>query len=589
MPPTQLLISPPSPSEEVRLIPLCPLPQPTARDLLKAVAEARGCVGPDAIRRFFTVPEKLENPITVLTGYPAARARIQAAIAAQEVITIYGDYDVDGQTSLVLMLDLLRAAGAKNVRVFAPDRVEDDYGLTVSGVAKCLELHHPTLIVSVDCGSPSLAVIADLKTKGIDTIVVDHHGLPPYEGRHPALAHLNPKDKDAGGTDELRSLSAAGLVYLFAEALASEWHVDKWDQRRAVIMGGLGTLVDVMPLTGLNRTLVKMSMALANRGDLLVRLPGLELLRDQCSVTEINSWAYGFVFGPHLNATGRVANARTSISLLGARTQAAAAPFVADAIARNKERKDIQKVVQEQAEKQVESQMTYSPERRIVVLADKAWHPGVVGIVAGRIKEVIRRPVFVCGWNEEGFWKGSGRSVPGIDLGQIVHAAVKAGVLMGGGGHAMAAGIKIAENGLPALTEWIDAQTKDIALDLSRSYEVLAEAELFSVNQWLDLYRHLEPFGNSNPRPNLWMPRAELIEPPRMLNKKADGKPWAVCGMFQGPRGGRLRITWKNVTEAQALWEVGKSYRLVLSLTRTTSRGQTYDNWDVLDCREIEP
>lgn len=582
-----MLIAPVAPVEEVRIRQLCPLPQPSARDLLKAVAVARGCTTPEALRAFFTVPDKIDNPITSLTGYAPARDRIKAAIAAQEKITIYGDYDVDGMTSLVLMLDLLRSAGAKNVRVFAPDRVEDDYGLTISGVTKCLESHQPSLIITVDCGSPSLSVIADLKTKGVDTIVIDHHGLPPYEGKHSALAHLNPKDKDANGTDEMRAMSAAGLVYLFAEAFAEEQGVRTWDQHRAMIMGGLGTMVDVMPLSGLNRTLVKSSLELANRGDLLVRLPGLELLRDKCSVGEINSWAYGFVFGPHLNATGRVANAKVSIQLLGAHSTAAAEPFVDAAIARNTERKEIQKVVQEQAEAQVANQMAYNPERRVVVLADKGWHPGVVGIVAGRIKEQIRRPVFVCGWNEEGFWKGSGRSVPGIELGELVHEAVKAGVLKGGGGHAMAAGIKIEEDGLAALTEWLDAKTKDLPLDLSREYEVLAEADLCPVHKWHEVFRQLEPFGNGNPRPNLWMSKGLLLDEPKVLTKRADGKAWAVVGMFQGPNGGKIRITWKDVGAAQACWRVGGSYRLILSLTRTNSRGQQYDNWDVQHCEPV--
>lgn len=583
---------PVTPAEVVRIVPLCSLPKPTPKDLLRAVATARGCPDGDMLKKFFTVPEKIDNPISTLSGYRPACERIKAAIADKETVSVYGDYDVDGQTSVVIMLDFLKAAGGKdfNVRVFVPDRGEDDYGLTVSGVTKCLESHRPHLIITVDCGSPSLALIADIKGKhGIDTIVIDHHGLPPYEGKHPALAHLNPKDKDANGTDEMRALSAAGLVYLFAEAFAEDLKLTAWDQHRALIMGGLGTLCDVMPLSGLNRTLVKASLSLANRGDLLVRLPGIEMLRNECGVGEVNSWAYGFIFGPHLNATGRVANARVSISLLGARTQNLARPFVVSAIERNKERKEIQKVVQAQAESMVEGMMTHNPGRRIIVLAHKDWHPGVVGIVAGRIKEQYHRPVFVCGWNEEGFWKGSGRSVTGIDLGGLVHGAVKAGVLKGGGGHAMAAGIKIEEDGLAALTEWLDEHTKHITLDLSREFEVLAEADLFPVNQWHEIFRHLEPFGNGNPRPNLTLSRATLLDEPKVLNKRADGKPWAVCGNFQGSHGGKIRITWKNVEAARAAWSPGGTYRMVLSLTRTSGRGQaTYDNWDVMHCTRCE-
>lgn len=537
---------------------------------------------------FFSDDDKLPNPIARLTDYGLARDRIWKAIKEGERITVYGDYDVDGQTSVVLMWDMLRAAGASNPRVFVPDRVEDDYGLTISGTSKCIESHAPSLIISVDCGSPSIPVIEDLKSKGVDTIVIDHHGVPPYEGRHPAYAHLNPKDPYANGTDELRAMSAAGLVYFFVDAFVSEMGVQGWDRNRAIILGGVGTLVDVMPLTGLNRSLVKASLALANRGDLFTRLPGLDMLREECGIPEINSWAYGFIFGPHLNATGRVATARSSISLLAARTRERAGEHVREAILRNTERKSIQKVVQEEAERQAAEQLSRFPDRRILILADKGWHPGVVGIVAGRIKEATLRPVFVCGWNSDDcYWKGSGRSVPGVELGELVFRARDAGVLLGGGGHAMAAGIKIPEDGLQRLIDWVDNETKDVQLDFARHYEILGEADLFPVHQWHDIYRDLEPFGNGNQRPHLWMSRAQLLDAPRVMTRKADGEPWAMKGRFRGAKGGEIVVTWKDYETARAVWEPGKEYLMVLSLTRTSSRGQTYDNIDVQHCQPL--
>src|SRR5690606_20318466 len=124
-------------------------------------------------------------------------------------------------------------------------------------------------------------------------------------------------------------------------------------------------------------------------------------------------------------------------------------------------------------------------------------------------------------------------------------------------------------------------------LDFSQEFEVLAEADLFSTNQWLEIYRQLEPFGNANPRPSLWLSKATLMEEPRVLTRRVDGKPWAVSGVFQGPNGGRLRLTWKNLDEAQAMWQVGKDFRLVVSFSRTSSRGQTYDNWDILHCEPL--
>ncbi len=559
------------------------------KDVLISVAESRGCKDEAALKQFFNPPATFENPIAAVAGYELASARIARAILSDESISIYGDYDVDGQTSIVLMLDLLRAAGSKKIRVFVPDRVADDYGLTEIGVQRCIEAHSPTLIISVDCGSPSYQVIADLKTRGIDTIVIDHHNVPPYVPPFPAIAHLNPKDPNSGVTGDLQELSAAGLVFLFCDRYAAERSVTSWDRARAFLLGGLGTFVDVMPLRGLNRVLVKGSLALANRGDLLTRTPGLELLREKQGVKEVNSWAYGFIFGPALNATGRIANAQTSISLLSARSAAKAEPFVDAAIARNKERREIQKDVVDEAMAQAQQQIDNNPSRRIIVTANKNWHPGVVGIVAGRIKEKFRRPAFVCGWHEEGYWKGSGRSTEAFNLGAIVQRAVASKALLGGGGHHMAAGIRIAEDGLPSLISWLDDMTREAPMDLSETFFVMGEADLFQTAQWHEVYRRLEPFGNGNPRPHLWLPRATLDAAPKELTKSGDTV-WALKGSFIGSRRMPIEAVWTNVSAAREQWTPGRTYRLVLGLSKKEKKFGSgyYDRWDVVHCMALD-
>lgn len=559
-------------------------------DILREVAVARG-VAPADQKVFWDALPAVPNPIRLLPEYQVALERLSLAIAKGEAITIFGDYDVDGVTSLVQMLDLLRAAGHRNLRLYIPDRITEDYGLTREAVDNCVATQNPQVIFTVDCGSASTEVLEYLRGRGVDTIVLDHHHVPEFDGKHPSFAHLNPRGFIAQLTDATRPLlqmSAAGLTFLFSEAFASDTAISGWSRDRALILAGLGTLVDVMPVNNLiNRALVKNSIHLAN-GPALGELPGLQLLKEACAVKRFDSFAYGFIIGPHLNAAGRLATAQTAARVLGARTTESAAPYVPELIANNKERRAMQETILAEAEEMAELLLIANPRLKILLLAKPEWHPGVVGIVAARIKERFRRPTFVCGEAGEGLLKGSGRSIPGVNLGELVTKAREAGLLVGGGGHAMAAGIKFQPERFVEILDWLHQATEHIEIDPVDHFEVLGPAELFPASVWLDALGRLEPFGNANERLRLLASDAVLVEGPRPLTKSGGEEVWAWAATFELPNGARIRALWKSIDAASKTWSHGRRYRMALSLTRTPGRnGGFYENWHVEGCDHV--
>ncbi len=572
--------------------------------LLEAVARARGCSTPEQTAAFLDPDPEIPNPLHRLDGYAAARERIAQSILMGERILVFGDYDCDGITSVVQMVDFLRAVRHPSVCWFVPDRTAHDYGLTVHAADEAVERHDPGLVLAVDCGSASIGTIGMLRSRGIDCIVLDHHTVPPLDGPHPALAHLNPKACTSDDPDllDLRRMSASGLAFLFSELLARDFRAGAWDRERALVLAGLGTVVDVMPLLGTNRALVKHALRLANDPGVLGRIPGLAALHELIRTDRVDVGTFGFHWGPRLNATGRIGSSYPSVELLLAHDPGEARTLAAVCDEANRERRRMQQSAEELAMTMAEERLGQDPPDSVLLLWDRSWHPGIVGTVANRVKDAFSRPAIVCGWHDEGYWKGSGRSPDAFDLGAAVQEAVSSGLLLGGGGHRLAAGIRLAPEQAESFRSWLQTRCTLDPSDLQEEREVLAEVRLLDhqdqkemAQAWCGILNRLEPFGAGNPAPGLYLANAELRWGPAAKKRRSDGAVWALSAGFGWPGSGYLFADWTDVRRATSEWVPGERFDLVLQVSsrrgndRRTGQAATWYDWTVTDCMKTNP
>lgn len=451
----------------------------------------------------------LPDPSSLLDMDKAAR-RIADAIMKGEKVAVFGDYDVDGATSSALLKRFFKGVG-HDIRIYIPDRIREGYGPNAPAL---MELRDDgiKLIVTVDCGTMAHKVLGLAADAGLDVIVIDHHQAEP--SLPPALALVNPNRLD--DTSGQGTLAAVGVAFLFVVAVNRAlrdggWYTshDEPDLLALLDLVALGTVCDVVPLVGLNRAYVAQGLrVLARRGNI-----GLKALADVARL-EGTPGAYhlGFLLGPRVNAGGRVGR-----SDLGARLLTTGDPEEAVAIAReldllNKERQSIEAQVLDEALAQVD--MALGASRRnapppVIVAASKGWHPGVIGIVAARLKERYERPSIVVAFDGKGEGKGSGRSIQGVDLGRAVTAALEAGLLVNGGGHAMAAGLTVLEDKLPAFTEFLEARIAEEVLAASEAKDLRIDGALSARGANRELYDLLEqagPYGAGNPEPRFAVP-----------------------------------------------------------------------------------
>jgi single-stranded-DNA-specific exonuclease len=430
-----------------------------------------------------TLRDFLPDP-SIFRDMDLAARRLADAVVAGERITVYGDYDVDGATSAALLLRLLRGLGVEG-QPYIPDRLLEGYGPSGEALVR-LGRDGSQLIVTVDCGAMAHEALGQAQAAGIDVIVVDHHKcaaeLPP------AVAMVNPNRLDEA--DDAAShghLAAVGVAFLLAVATVRVLRTRGWfDNRPApdlmalLDLVALGTVADVAQLKGLNRALVAQGLKImARRGNV-----GLAALIDASRIARAPTASdLGFALGPRINAAGRIGDSSLGVRLLTTENPDEAADIAARLSALNDERRAIEQAVQEAAEAQVDAQHN----RAVVVVAGRGWHPGVIGIVAGRIKEKTGKPALVIALDDgevaevdgAGMGKGSGRSIPGVDLGAAIIAAREAGLLVKGGGHAMACGLTIAPEQVEPLADWLDERlardvgaaraAQSLALDLSLS------------------------------------------------------------------------------------------------------------------------
>ncbi|MEL6540154.1 MAG: single-stranded-DNA-specific exonuclease RecJ [Pseudomonadota bacterium] len=393
-----------------------------------------------------------------------AAQRIAEAVIANETITIYGDYDVDGATSSALMIEVLRALG-HDAGYYIPDRLLEGYGPSGEALVKLAE-EGSSLIVTVDCGAMAHEALTMAREVGVDVIVVDHHKCSP--DLPPTAALVNPNRLDESDLAAAHGhLAAVGVAFLLAIALVRTLRERGYfkDRKEPDLMAlldlvALGTVADVAALHGLNRAFVAQGLKILARRERV----GMAALMDTSRLKRSPIASdLGFALGPRINAGGRIGESTLGVKLLTTRDPDEAREIAEQLSQLNEERRAIEAAVQEEAEAQLSGQHNMA----VPVLSGAGWHPGVIGIVAGRIKEKTGRPSIVIALDEaEGTGKGSGRSISGIDLGAAIIAAREQGLLVAGGGHAMAAGLTIASGQLSAFTEFLDER---LAKDVDRA------------------------------------------------------------------------------------------------------------------------
>ncbi len=417
--------------------------------------------------------------------------RIFAAIDAQESICIFGDYDVDGISSITLMRKILRAYGA-DPRLFIPCRGAEGYGLSAKAIARCMaEGEKPNLLITVDCGTVSHAEIADLQADGVDVLIVDHHELGPH-GRPACCALVNPKF----GT-RFTYLCAAGVVFKLGHAMLKTRPVDL-DLKELIDLVAVATISDIVPMIEENRLLVRHGLRrLAETMN-----PGLRALQD---VTGMNGNAtamdVGFRIGPRLNAAGRMDMPEDALATLTTECRRLALTYAQKLDAYNKQRQTCESLIRRQAVEML--QQNFDPKNDpVIVIGSRDWHHGVVGIVASRLMRQYHKPTFVIAIDADGIGKGSGRSIEGVSLVEAINACRED--LLAGGGHAMAAGISVEEGKMDLFRKHFAEYVMQHTSDEQRMPKLYYDAEL-SFDQlsleFLASYDLLQPFGNGNPQP----------------------------------------------------------------------------------------
>jgi single-stranded-DNA-specific exonuclease len=438
-----------------------------------------------------------------LKDMEAAVARVSTALAGGEPIAVFGDYDVDGSTSAALLSDFLTALGAAP-RIYIPDRMTEGYGPSAHAM-RVLQAEGAKLVITVDCGAAAIAALTEAQSLGLDVVVLDHHRV---EASPPAIAHVNPNQP--GDISGLGHLCAAGVTFLFLVALNRHLRAAGFYEARGIAepdlrlfldLVGLATICDVVPLNGVNRAFVRFGLGQIGA----LSRPGLAALAGVAGAKgPFTPYHLGFVFGPRINAGGRVGRSSLGVDLLTARDPEKAGEFALLMDLHNRERQAIEKQILEEALAQGATQAN-AP---FVLVSGEGWHPGVVGIVAGRLKERFGKPAFVAGF-EGGMGRGSARSIPGIDLGGIIRAAAEARVIEYGGGHAMAAGFSLMAGQLDGFRRFVEDRFSGTGAALAAANDLSLDAVSSPAGANLALAQELAqagPYGAGNPEPLLGLP-----------------------------------------------------------------------------------
>jgi single-stranded-DNA-specific exonuclease len=458
-----------------------------------------------------TIKRLMPDPHSV-TDMAIAVRRIADAVMRGESVAIFGDYDVDGATASALLCRYLRQCGLDPI-VHIPDRIFEGYGPNIDAIRSFAE-RGVKLLVTVDCGVTSFEPLAEAKKLGLETVVVDHHQAD--ENLPHAVAVVDPNRAD--DLSGLGYLAAVGLVFLTLVALTRELRRrDFWTGSRGepdllsqLHLVALGTVADVVPLKGLNRAFVAKGLIALRRREHL----GPTALMDVARLSgPPEPWHLGFMLGPRINAGGRIGRADLGVRLLLEESPTEAARIAGELDRLNRERQQIEQSTLAQAEAEALAALGLDEKGAVVVTASEGWHPGVVGLVAARLKERYGRPAFAIALEPGGSGTGSGRSIAGVDLGGAVRQAVRDGLLLKGGGHAMAAGVTLRKDALGAFRAFLENALATPVEEARRDRALLIDGAVSAGGFNLSLAELLAragPYGAGNPEPVLALPAHTL-------------------------------------------------------------------------------
>ncbi|MFC2248685.1 single-stranded-DNA-specific exonuclease RecJ [Labrys portucalensis] len=480
-------------------------------DLLARILAGRGVTVEEAdaylaptLRHYMPDPSRL-------TDMDKAAERLADAVMARENIAIFGDYDVDGATSSALLAGWLREVGVP-ARIHIPDRIYEGYGPNEEAI-RLLRAEGASLLVTVDCGTTSVDVLGKAAELGFETLVVDHHQAG--EALPPAVAVVNPNRlDDLSGQGHL---CACGVTFMLLVAASRSLRKRGWWRERPepdlmarLDLVALGTVADVVPLKGLNRAFVARGLAVMRQR----QRAGLRALMDMARLDgPPRPYHLGFLLGPRINAGGRIGDAALGARLLMSEDGEEAASIAATLDRLNRERQTVEAVMLEEALAEAVAALGLEETGATVVTASRNWHPGVVGLVAARLKERFGRPAFAIAFNKDGVGTGSGRSIGGVDLGKAVRQAVERDLIVKGGGHAMAAGITLGQDQLGAFRAYLEAELAS-AVETARADAALeidgALAAGGATTGLIEMLEKAGPFGQGNPEPVLALPGHQL-------------------------------------------------------------------------------
>jgi single-stranded-DNA-specific exonuclease len=511
-----------------------------------------------------------------------AAAAILDAIEAARPIAIFADYDVDGGTSSAILTRYLRAWGREPM-LYVPDRLQEGFGPTPQAF-RTLKERGAELVVTVDCGAAAIDALRTAQEIGLDVVVMDHH-LMHDEHTPKTLALVNPnRPDDRSGCGHL---AAAGVVFVLAAALnrlarkRGAAPADGLpDPMKWLDLAALGTLCDMAPLKGVNRAFAVRGLQVLSRLD----NPGLAALSRVAEIEAPRSVYHAtFVLGPRLNAGGRIGDPWLAARLL-ATDDADEALRLAELLHRlNTERREVEADILEAARAKVEARLKENPDAPVLVVGAEGWHPGVIGIVAGRLKELYHRPAIVVGWGDGlgPVARGSGRSTPGVNLGDLIAAAAQAGVILGGGGHAMAAGLSCRPDQLPGLQAFLEANAEVSSALLEEARVLEVDGVLSPEAADMDLLQRIEqagPYGAGSPEPVFAVPEVQ---------------PWAVRRVGETHAAFELKDTGPPARRAIAfrlaegpagdLLRSGRRVHLAVRLKADSWRGRDAVQFEVAD------
>lgn len=425
------------------------------------------------------------------------------ALVAERPMAVFADYDVDGATSASQLVRWFRAMG-RDLPIYVPDRVTEGYGPSPAAFRR-LRDQGAELVITVDCGAAAYDAIAAAGEIGLEVVVIDHHLM--REDPPAAAAVVNPNRPGCASGQGV--LAAAGVTFVLLAALNREARRrglfetrPEPDLRQWLDLAALGAICDVTPLTGFNRALTAQGLkVMSGWGN-----PGLKALLEVAkSKGPATTFHAGFILGPRINAGGRIGRSDLGTRLLSTDDPDEARALAEELDALNAARKDVESAVIEEAVSVIERQSNFDPEEPVLVVAGEGWHPGVIGIVAGRLRERYRKPVLVIGLDPAtGVGKGSGRSQPGVNLGRAVQAAFEAGLIMSGGGHAMAAGLTVRGDAVPELRAFLCRALAEEGVQAALMDVVEVDALIAAggaTRRLLDDFQRLQPFGPGNPEP----------------------------------------------------------------------------------------